>query len=350
MKSLKLIIFILVILIKTGNNLSASNLFYVNNVEITKKTTSNTEILANEAIKKGFRELINKVLLQNDQKKLGDLDILQIKELISYYQIIDTKKKDDKDKNKVFFNIAFDQDKIHDLFFTKEILYSDVSYDELFILPILKKNDQLYIYNQNYFYDKWNFKSNDDFVEFILPIENIEVLQLLNSNYENLLSIQLKKIFTEYSDKNTALVLIEENNSEIEKIFLKTNIMGKDINKSLKIKKLNLNQDQYYEKIIRDVKNEIIGLVKSQNLIDIRTPSFINVKLLSSKKSNLVELNKRLNDIELIESIYVQELNNNYVNLKIKYLGKINKIISQLKSRNINLELKDEQWNVEILK
>ncbi len=350
MKSLKLIIFILVILIKTGNNLSASNLFYVNNVEITKKTTSNTEILANEAIKKGFRELINKVLLQNDEKKLGDLDILQIKELISYYQIIDTKKKDDKDKNKVFFNIAFDQDKIHDLFFTKEILYSDVSYDELFILPILKKNDQLYIYNQNYFYDKWNFKSNDDFVEFILPIENIEVLQLLNSNYENLLSIQLKKIFTEYSDKNTALVLIEENNSEIEKIFLKTNIMGKDINKSLKIKKLNLNQDQYYEKIIRDVKNEIIGLVKSQNLIDIRTPSFINVKLLSSKKSNLVELNKRLNDIELIESIYVQELNNNYVNLKIKYLGKINKIISQLKSRNINLELKDEQWNVEILK
>ena len=37
MKSFKLLIFILVIFIKTGNVLSANNLFNVNNVEILKK-------------------------------------------------------------------------------------------------------------------------------------------------------------------------------------------------------------------------------------------------------------------------------------------------------------------------
>ena len=60
MKSIKIIFSILVIFLKTGNNLSADNLFYVNNVEIFKKKSSNTEVLANEAIKKGFKELINK--------------------------------------------------------------------------------------------------------------------------------------------------------------------------------------------------------------------------------------------------------------------------------------------------
>ena len=111
---------------------------------------------------------------------------------------------------------------------------------------------------------------------------------------------------------------------------MKTLIVGKEIDKSLKIDKKNLKQDQFYEKIIFQTKEEIVNLVKSQNLIDIRTPSFMNVKLMSSKKNNLVELSKRLKKIDLIENIFVQELNTDYVNLKIKYLGKINKIIEQL--------------------
>ena len=90
-------------------------------------------------------------------------------------------------------------------------------------------------------------------------------------------------------------------------------------------------------------------MVKSQNLIDIRTPSFMNVKLMSSKKNNLVELSKRLQKIDLIENIFVQELNTDYVNLKIKYLGKINKIIEQLKNDNIILEIKNDQWIIELI-
>ena len=50
----------------------------------------------------------------------------------------------------------------------------------------------------------------------------------------------------------------------------------------------------FYEKIIIDFKKELINLVKAENLIDIRTPSFLNVKLNLNKKSNLVELNLKL--------------------------------------------------------
>ena len=48
------------------------------------------------------------------------------------------------------------------------------------------------------------------------------------------------------------------------------------------------------EKIIIDAKDELINLVKSQNLIDVRTPSFLNVKLNLNKQNNLVELNLEL--------------------------------------------------------
>ena len=76
-------------------------------------------------------------------------------------------------------------------------------------------------------------------------------------------------------------------------------------------------------------------------------------KELQQKKKSLLnekqELNKRLQKIDLIENIFVQELNTDYNNLKIKYLGNINKIIEQLKSENIILELKGDQWIIELI-
>ena len=63
------------------------------------------------------------------------------------------------------------------------------------------------------------------------------------------------------------------------------------------------------EKIISEIKDEILNLVKSQNLIDIRTPSFLNAKLKLSKHSNLVEFNSKIKKIGLVENIFVEELN-----------------------------------------
>ena len=83
--------------------------------------------------------------------------------------------------------------------------------------------------------------------------------------------------------------------------------------------------------------------------IDIKTPSFINAKFSLDKNNTLVELNKGIKKIELIENMYVQELNKEYVDLKIKYLGKINKIIQQLRENNIILKLVGDQWILKII-
>ena len=55
MKSYKLLIIILVVFLKTGNVLSNTNIFDVNNIQIEKKGKMANEVLANQAIKKGFK-------------------------------------------------------------------------------------------------------------------------------------------------------------------------------------------------------------------------------------------------------------------------------------------------------
>ena len=52
MKSFKLITIILVIFLKTGNVLSESTLFNVNNIEISGKLSSNNQFFSDEAIKR----------------------------------------------------------------------------------------------------------------------------------------------------------------------------------------------------------------------------------------------------------------------------------------------------------
>lgn len=348
MKSFKYI-FTLVIFLKTGNVLSESTLFNVNNIEISGNLSANNQYFSDQAISKGFNELIKKVLLERDLNKLKNLSSIQINDLVSYYQISDTTEDWNNKKIIKKYNIFFDKEKVHNLFYNYEISYSDINKYEIYFLPVHKKNDELNIYNQNYFYEKWNEIGNNERVEFILPLEKIEILQNINNNKDNLLDIDIKDIFKEYSKKNFTLIIIEENNLGRDKVFLKTNLMGKIINKSLNLVKKEENYSNYYDNIIIKAKSEIINLIKSQNLIDIRTPSFINIKFNINKKNNLVELDNKIKKIDLIENLYVQELNRKYVLLKIKYIGKINKIIDQLKEQNILLEFKNDQWSLRII-
>ena len=345
------IIFILIVFFKTETLFSENNLFNVDNIQLEKNDKTTNKAISDLAIKKGFQKLITKILLKEDINKLSDLNFSSIKQLVTYYQ----RKNTLSSKNNielVNFNISFDKDKIHNLFYKRGILYSEISDKELYILPILVKENEIFVFNNNYFYKNWNKVYNNDLfdlIDFILPLENIEIIKKINDNRSSLISLNIIELFQEYSDKNLALILIEESKTSNEKIYINTIIQDKKISKSLDLKKQNLSSFEFYEKIITETKKELINLVKSNNLIDIRTPSFLNTRLKIYNKSNLVELKKRTKKIKSIENIYVQEFNKDNMNLRIKYLGKLDKLINALKKENINLQLINDQWIIKTL-
>ena len=347
MKIFKLI-FILIVFFKTETVLSENNLFNVNNIKIEKKDKISNSDLTNQAIKKGFTQLISRILLEEDSRNLLNLDFDSIKQLVSYYQISNTVDKK-KEEDLVNFSITFDKKKIHNLFYKRGILYSDILDKELYVLPIFITNQEINVFNNNLFYDNWNEFFENDLIEFILPIENIEIIQNINNNKNSLIDLNIDNLFKEYPKKNLALILIEEDNTEYKKVYIKSKIQGKIISKSLNLNKKNIKKTDIFKEIIIDTKKELINLVKSRNLIDIRTPSFLNVKLDLNKENNIVEINTRIKKIDLIENVYVQQFNKDYMNLRIKYLGKLEKIINQLKKEGFNLQMISEQWTIKKL-
>ena len=334
---LKQIILILVIFLKTGNLLSDNNLFNVDNITLEKKAEFSNNELANQAIKQAFGELTNKILLKKDIPKINDLNFSTIKELVKYYNI---SKNSEIKNDKVIFSITFDKEKMLDLFYKKEISYSDITDKEFFILPVLLKDNKIFIFSNNYYYKNWNKYNEKDLIEFILPQEDIEIIQKINKYRDRLLDLELNFLFKEFSNKNVALIIINDRTPSNKKIYLKARLLNRYISKNLDIDKNNLDT------IILEIKDEIINLVKSRNLIDIRTPSFLNVKLYLDKKRNLVNFKKKINEVDLIENIFVQEFNKDYVNIKIKYLGKLEIILDNLRKNNISLQLINDQWTV----
>ena len=348
MKIYKLIFFILIVFFKTETLFSEKNLFSVNNIELKKSDNITNNALADQAIKKGFGQLIEKILLKEDRNKLTDLNFVSIKQLVVYYQVSNILDKESKEQL-ANFSVTFDKDKIHNLFYKRGISYSEVSDKDLYILPIHIKENEIFVFNNNFFYENWNKIYNDNLIEFILPLEKIEIIQNINENKNNLINLNISELFQEYTTKNLALILIEDNTNGNQKIYIKSIIQNKKISKNINLKRLNLSTKSFYEKIIQETKKELIDLVKSKNLIDIRTPSFLNVRLNVSKNSNLVELNSRIKNIDSVEKVYVQDFNMNYMNLRIKYLGKLEKLISLLKVENIDLQQINDQWIIKTL-
>ena len=124
----------------------------------------------------------------------------------------------------------------------------------MYVLPILYKSNEVFIFNNNFFYEKWNEIYDTDLIEFILPLENIESIKIINEQKSNLINLKVDKLFKEYSIKNLALILIEDSERNKEKVYIKTRIQGKNISKSLEFKRQNLNTDKFYEKIIMKQK------------------------------------------------------------------------------------------------
>ena len=121
MKFFKQLTFILIVFLKTETLLSQNNLFNVNNIQLEKKDKITNNDLANRAIKKGFNQLLDRILLSKDMEKLKDLNFSQIKQLVTYYQVKNIPPEKEK-KELINFSVTFDKNKIHNLFIKKEFL------------------------------------------------------------------------------------------------------------------------------------------------------------------------------------------------------------------------------------
>ena len=351
MKKILLILFILTFLIKTGNVLSNDSIFRVDNVQVDGKMFKNdSKLIIDSAFRKGFELLSKKILLKKDYVKILSLETKDIRGLVSHYQI---RPLDDEKKNIKTFNIIFDKQEIYELFYKNKIVYSDLTNVEVLVFPLLISKNDFFAYNDNYFYKNWGKVQNSkdlesSQIEYILPLEDIEKIQIIKNQLEEIENINIKNFFQGYDIENFSFLIFNIDDNDV-KIFINNLFSEKKIIKNLTIKNINLdNKELYFDNIIANVKKEIFELLKAQNTIDVRTPSFLNLNLNIKNSKNLRDVIEKIEEIDLIENYLIHELNSRKVKIKIKHYGKIRKLTKIMEKKGLKIRIENNEWKISL--
>ena len=255
--------------------------------------------------------------------------------------------------NTLTANIKFDPNKINSFLAQRKISYADISNISLTLLPILIKETEVFMYTDNFFYNNWipkkedNEPLKDNLIKYNMALENIEDLQYINTNKENLEIINVKKI-NSLKNKNNYVFLIIYSVEDKFQAYIKTFIGNKEINKNVTLKISTKNEIKSYEKAIPLIKKEISQIWKKQNLIDVNISSYLDFFLEIKQINDYLKLRSVLDSIDVIENYSMLELTSEYAKIRIKYNGKITKIKNKFLEKKINVQIKNNIWSLRI--
>ena len=342
------ILSIIVFLFKTETVFSAETIYDVNNIQVSGKLNSNLDNnkLIEEAFRKAFLIFINKTLLEKDIETLSKTNIQIIKDFIFTHQITSQKKSIDEEII-LTVNVKFDPKKINNYLSINNISYADISEISISILPILRKENNLFIFSDNFFYNEWNKTENDkknteaQLINYNLALENAEDLFYINNNRENLELIDINKLNSLSEEKNKIFLIFTLN--EDTKVFIKAYFNEKEVIKNIT---LNNNITDDYNSLIMNVKDLINQIWKEQNLIDINTPAYLDIIFDIKKINDFLKFRTFLDTIDIIDNYSILEITNKYAKIRMKYKGKISNLREKFLNEKININIENNEWSL----
>ena len=346
----KFIILFLIILFfnKTQNVFASNSVFTVDNIEVSGpiKTTNNREKYLNLAFKKGFSKLITAIIKKEDQKELLSIELNNIKNFISSYKILEEKNYNNNYNLKI--NLFFNRRQVEEFLINKNISYSEMKKFDMLIYPIYIEESELQVISKNKFYAEWNKSNTYDNVNFVLPLQNLDDINFIKENLSKLEETNLSKLVKNYEIKNSTIIILRYNQKKLD-VFLKSNLSGIEKFKKIDFKIDNLDNEDVRNDIISSLKSYTIELWKEENLIDISTPSFITLNINFKNPKSLKEIIDKIKKINSIDSFSIENFDNNFVKIKVKFFGKIKNLQNNFIENGFEVQFIDDQWNLKII-
>ena len=327
---------------------SNANAFKVTGVEISSPFELNFE--KNSVIDKGFQisfsDLISMITTSGDRKKIKNISIKKLKGMIDSFTISDEKFVN----NEYFANLetTFNKKKILKFLENKNIFPSIPQRNKVLLFPILieTKNNNIYLFNNNIFYDKWNEQKNSyDLLDYLLPSEDIEDLVELQKISKDIETYDFSNLINKYDIKDSIILIIyKESNSvrTLSKINL-NNILKIQYKNYSKIDILNNND---FSNIVKNLKQLYEDQWKKNNEINTSIKLPITISINSKKTKKIIDLERALYSIDLVSDFNILNFNSESIQYKIIYNGTPNIFLNDMRKNNLELEMKNNMWTL----
>ncbi|MDA7781245.1 hypothetical protein N8938_04380 [Candidatus Pelagibacter sp.] len=304
----------------------------------------------NNVIDKGFQtsfsDLISMITTSGDRKKIKNVPLRELKGMIDSFTISDEKFIN----NEYFANLetTFNKKKILKFLENKNIFPSIPKRNKVLLFPILVEtiDNNIYLFNNNIFYDRWNEQKNSyDLLDYLLPSEDIENLIELQKTSKDIETYDFSNLINKYDiEDNIILIIYKENNS------IRT-LSKVNLNNTLKIQNKNypkidiINEDDF-SNIVKSLKQLYEDQWKKNNEINTSIKLPITISINSKKTKKIIELERALDSLDLVSDFSVLNFNSVNIQYKITYNGTPNIFLNDMRKKNLELEMKNNMWIV----
>jgi len=290
--------------------------------------------------------LISMITTSGDRKKIKNVSIKELKGMIDSFTISDEKFIN----NEYFANLetTFNKKKILKFLENENIFPSIPLRNKVLLFPILveTKDNNISLFNNNIFYDRWNEQKNSyDLLDYLLPSEDIEDLIELQKKSKDIETYDFSNLINKYDIKDSIILIIYKEGNGIRTLS-KINL-----NNILKIQNKNypkidiINEDDFFN-IVKSLKKLYEDQWKKNNEINTSIKLPITISVNSKKTKKIMELERVLNNIDLVSDFNIFNFNSESIQYKITYNGTPNIFLNDMEKNNFELEMKNNIWKI----
>ena len=325
-----------------------SSIFSVNDIEITEPFELNfkKEKVVDKAFIEAFKRLMKMTVISSEEIKLSRIKNNEIKNLIDSFKIKD--ERFIKNYYSAKFDVNFNKQNTLLFFEKKNIFPSLPKKKSIFILPILidTTNTTVNLFNQNPFFFNWlNGASKHFLLDYILPTEDIDIINTLNQNIENLENYNYSNIINKYNVNDFIVCLIFQDNDKI-KVLSKITINDNEKIQNNIYNNINLDNENELTSLIISIKNNYEDNWKKINQINrsVKLPLNISVDANDYQKNKLFK--EFLYNTEFVSNFFIKDFNNKKINYRIIFNGSPARFLDLCNKNNILIDTTNQIWQL----
>tara|TARA_Y100000992_G_C21269539_1_gene495867 strand:+ start:908 stop:1969 length:1062 start_codon:yes stop_codon:yes gene_type:complete len=329
-----------------STNKTYGKVFLINEIEITEKLENNfnKNLLINKGFKKAFEELMVKLIQSKDLEKTKKITLNNIKSMIETFSI-----KEEKFINKTYnlnLGVSFNKKKIFNYLESKDIFPSQIIKKKFLFIPIIidQTNTDLLVFSDNQIYKNWKENDKKDYlIDYVLPTEDLEDLNLIKENYSELENYDFKEIIKKYYLDNSIIALFYKDDNKI-KVLSKININDNKVIKSNSFVNIDLNNSENLEELILNLRIIYEDFWKENNLINtsIKLPLFIQV---SNNELDLsLKFETVMDKIDLISNYSISKFDKDFIYYEVIFNGTPKNFINLMKIQDYTFDTQKKIW------
>jgi len=343
-----IIFFITVLFFNFSTTELKSSIFKVNDIEISEpfELYFKKEKVIDKAFQQAFKRLVKMTVISNESSKLNNIKKNEIKNLIDSFNIKD--EKFIKNFYSAKFDVNFNKQNTL-LFFEKKNIFPTIPQKKtIFLLPILINADSMKIdlFSQNPFFKNWLDNKNEHFLlDYLLPTEDIDIINILNSNIETLENYNYLNIIKKYGAKDYIVCLIYKNQKNI-KVLSKITINNEEKIQSDLYENIDIKNPKELSSLIILIKNTFEDNWKKFNLINRSVKLPINISVNSNDYKKNMKFEQFLNDTEFVSSFFIKDFDSSKINYRIIFNGSPSRFLELSKKNNLMINTDQQIWHL----